>query len=1328
MASYVEIILREEVLFDDFLRWISGRCISDEDSAQWKIQCSRCEFALCFLNFLRDQTSRILSNDGKKTVKSSQSPLEKSAPREETGRRKDGSLGTASIGRKSVCSPEKSACDSTSDELSPSHVKCKVKDSSRTSRDSVMNSSFDSPVVTYSHHFHQRKSSPKQVQHFDSSPIREYKSQLDSSSEKSQSKSPREPWNGKNTQGATLWDYVSKDNTLGARKKNGVENGGKDDKNQDRKFGCKVNTRQKRQRRINPTRVVTNVETSESEGLGTSQKERQQFGLPQEVPTPAAAFSFEAKESSESNSSGFAEERALLREERMKMLSSDHDQTTSSPPKTSYALRNQSMEPILNLVTYRKELDILAAIFTILINKNLVPNVLSELCFLCNLLTVEAYETLSVESSNGNMKRKSPEYFHAVHNCAYFAVEVLSKLRPLLRLLDRNTQRMLSENSRVARFSPSLAAFLSSDSRVPRRNILLPRNSSNSSALTSFQTDVDNRKNFPNDRTFRLFCRQRDEFCEALRTWETGRSMPGWSFSVVLGPRIRSILTPSHSTPEPTNFIHLARFFRAQLLANCGNNCVTGLEESSNSGEVVPMALRDADPSKLQRLQRRLIWPSRSRGGCCPVPTFPGTQEFFRDFIVYGANHMFNEHLKDGLVSDILNLNDSQFMASELEDQDKVDDDTRCEYIKCVLNMQLLAKFLGFLVFLPYQSESRLPENIMLSYCTLRNKVMPVMDLMGLLWTAKQQRHLSITIPWIVVFLSMIDRVTTCTDYYKEKFFPLLTSVYRDVVSGNEPAPLSHAMLLVRLCLGWLFEQPNFPQEIVFREKPASVESGCVYVDYSSGGMTSSKLKGPDDLDLIDEFAVYTICPFLSELRMVMSDSSGGRSGSGTNIVRHITPVSTSDKVLAVSSSKLLELHLEESFFSNQPASMRRTVDFVSERVASTCVRHICNQLLPKAMKRGLSRVHNSACSKLKENDSDNSPEEGQIAEKFELIMAREIQEVSSEEWSNLKKESLEYSDHECERRAWDALPSLLPHSGDEAVSQAVCQMCVQVTIRISRQKVRRWIHTHTSAALFAKEFEAEVSKLVTSSQKPMEIKTVEEIDELPSIIPSDSQEGDNCLPASQLISQLRDTILDIMNAEQGSRIEMRVVQNLLEVIDISISGGINFAPPSLRTVFSMTVDLAIFIVAWGAKIVGKASSTSWDWSIFIPLWTKLATSSDDAFSRILSPRNLYLLSLVEDGNHGAGGKSTWASRLSSLLSALLSAKLMNLKQLEEQSLVILHTAWPEEFLAQYSECIKGVLDHPEIRLCSDDDDDVNTSALMMEWLAESCATMELLE
>lgn len=52
-----------------------------------------------------------------------------------------------------------------------------------------------------------------------------------------------------------------------------------------------------------------------------------------------------------------------------------------------------------------------------------------------------------------------------------------------------------------------------------------------------------------------------------------------------------------------------------------------------------------------------------------------------------------------------------------------------------------------------------------------------------------------------------------------------------------------------------------------------------------------------------------------------------------------------------------VQLQLEESFFHGQPASTRKTVEYVAERVASCCVKHMCNKLLPSIKQQGAADV-----------------------------------------------------------------------------------------------------------------------------------------------------------------------------------------------------------------------------------------------------------------------------------------------------------------------------------------------------------------------------------
>jgi len=53
----------------------------------------------------------------------------------------------------------------------------------------------------------------------------------------------------------------------------------------------------------------------------------------------------------------------------------------------------------------------------------------------------------------------------------------------------------------------------------------------------------------------------------------------------------------------------------------------------------------------------------------------------------------------------------------------------------------------------------------------------------------------------------------------------------------------------------------------------------------------------------------------------------------------------------------VLQLQLEESFFHGQPASTRKSVEYVAERVTSCCVKHMCNKLLTSIKQQGTADV-----------------------------------------------------------------------------------------------------------------------------------------------------------------------------------------------------------------------------------------------------------------------------------------------------------------------------------------------------------------------------------
>lgn len=56
----------------------------------------------------------------------------------------------------------------------------------------------------------------------------------------------------------------------------------------------------------------------------------------------------------------------------------------------------------------------------------------------------------------------------------------------------------------------------------------------------------------------------RDGFYEILRVWERHHMVPGWSFTEVLGGKVRAMVS---TKTELSNHLHFARLFQSQLIA-----------------------------------------------------------------------------------------------------------------------------------------------------------------------------------------------------------------------------------------------------------------------------------------------------------------------------------------------------------------------------------------------------------------------------------------------------------------------------------------------------------------------------------------------------------------------------------------------------------------------------------------------------------------------------------------------------------------------------------------------------------------------------------------
>ncbi|XP_037249491.1 codanin-1 isoform X2 [Falco rusticolus] len=920
-------------------------------------------------------------------------------------------------------------------------------------------------------------------------------------------------------------------------------------------------TKSKPSRRINPTPVSAERPLSKPKMCFTSTPVSQ---------SPAARFSsgssleaFTAVQEGNLTSvisTSLQEEREMLKKERCKLL-----HQASSPAgisldpgtatKPSYT-RSASLPAESHLVTCanptkvscKKQLECLAQLYSSCIAENLVPNIFLELFFVLQLLTSKGTSTAEDEDSDLEVNERSKEapgrqHFRSVHNCVYFAVQVLDYQYEIISRLEKGMLKLLAENERIASFSPTLherlrQAYESSTAKV---SLMLPC----SVQSVSFQPETDNRSNFPSDRAFHIFKKQRDIFYELLREWEDNHEKTGWNFEGVLGNKIRAMMAHLSAT---CNHSHFARLFQKQLIQMCKGPVGGGASWGDAPDQDVLNMLGSDNLSRLKRLQERFVVPQSIRGPC-PPPSFPGCQQFFRDFILSAGSYQFNQHLMDSLCLKILELNGLTLVEHEHSDgeADMDEQDEKKRFTVVLLSLRLLAKFLGFLVFLPYRTVEQPTRDLQDSAVALRNKTLPALDVLMLLRQSIRDQRSILTIPWIVEYLSLVDHIAPLLDYYR-KVFCLLLQVYRLTVLSEDKEMSFLNKLLILAVLGWLFQVPSVPEELFFT---TDVRQEGLIMD------TVTSAEALDSVPLVDQQLLYTCCPYLGELRKLLASFVAGSGAKNGGFMRKITP--TAAESLAPKASvtqrklqhfSLEQVELEQAFFHNQPPSLRRTVEFVAERVGSNCVKHIKATLVAELVQRAEVMLQD----KVKEDANHDKLLEEVCAHLYEegaqaLIKGREF----------------------CKKKGPEAVRVLLP----EETSAAVLSSAEDIAVELATEKACGWLSANI-AALIKREVKATFNRMLRVPGFPLPGEDALEPRR-------DCPPG--CQHCAQFPSQIINEIKDVLCVAVGPRDEGEVIdyawlECLLGRLSQTLQCRKFMCPTSEQQLAKCTVELASLLVS----------------------------------------------------------------------------------------------------------------------------------------------------
>ena len=735
-------------------------------------------------------------------------------------------------------------------------------------------------------------------------------------------------------------------------------------------------------------------------------------------------------------------------------------------------------------VEHKELLLLMARIYSFILDMNLVPNILSEFSYLFNVLNTE-YEpvdqTLS-QSVNKNPFELAANLLKSLHNCVHFIVHIIKCQRQNLELLDVMTLRVVVDNERIQQLAADLNNHLKlkihEKSQLDTSNKFNASSGNSVSQVVLFQQETDNRDNFPSDKEFGAFKKQRDLFYGILRTWEFNHLDQTYDFRKDLGYKIRSLITQME---HPINMAHLAKLFTAQLIISCNFD---------NPANELQLDLPNIDLSKLSKLRQRLVAPSQFS----TQYLFPGNQAFFRDFIICCDQHMiFMEQLKISLVHELMQMNDSSMetlsITSGNEDENK-EKSFREEFTvrpETMTTMRVLAKFIGFVISRPYTFDGYRNSLVDQKQSQIRNSVSgleikcrpsltnstfsckfpfsvffpqlhPDFDVKQVVLRAIDGRKLLVTIPWLVEYLAMLDFITIRLDYYRE-LFQLLFTIYMkvNVVSASESLSTTPtSKFIIRTCLGWLFEHPEIPEEYSNnRDSKLALKEIC------DDSETKEKSQ---ELNPHLEGVINAACPFLADFRVSMMPQKTTKALSRTGRYRHITTKFQDKSSTQQPKVKDNRERLIEAFLASQSLSVRKIVDFTIDRVSSAAVKDFQVKHLVAIRKEAKAEVETLVPSV----DSAES-----LVKKMIAVYQQHLKRLQNLWINDVKKN--------CATRVQGTFDSLLPIEMLPDVKRTL----INITMAKTFDKTQEWCATNLSTIeIFSRDIQVDATKFIESKEQ----------------------------------------------------------------------------------------------------------------------------------------------------------------------------------------------------------------------------------------------------
>lgn len=415
---------------------------------------------------------------------------------------------------------------------------------------------------------------------------------------------------------------------------------------------------------------------------------------------------------------------------------------------------------------------------------------------------------------------------------------------------------------------------------------------------------------------------------------------------------------------------------------------------------------------------------------------------------------VFLQHLKDALSLKLLTLNQLDLTPS--------DDLDTCDslemYSEAVLMSRLIAKFLGYLHFCPYYGDEKITPVLDEQYRSLRLSAGFIgLNIMQLLDEGHRSGRLHVVLPWLTQYLSRIDSFSLTLPPYKDVLL-LLYGYLESLKTSLAKSSCTYSDLIQYVCLQWMFSLTELED----------LELSC---DDSLKFLHNTENQS-DKLDLATVNTVYECSATLQACKGILVEYVMGTK-SKFIASRKITPLSSvSPSIPTPSSSQSglsLQQQLEDNFFQNQSASLKKSVTFTAERVSSSYIKEFRSGHLNTTLIKSKIKAREIGKQTADKANQDMNLLRVQLLPVFDKLAASVVTELHSTALSGVESYS--------QQRISAIITNLLP-SGTE---KHIVGVVNSIALRSSTDRVRKWLTTYVTTQFMSSELMQEAVKYVRS-------------------------------------------------------------------------------------------------------------------------------------------------------------------------------------------------------------------------------------------------------